>query len=139
MKFPARKTLIALSAALAMGIAIPSFAGKMMDADSRLERMSANLSLTEDQVQQLKPLMERHQADMDSFREARQAERDRVREQMKAMRDQHYEDLKRVLNEEQIAKLEQQREQRMKRHEGRKGHHGGKELCDHHKGDKYRD
>lgn len=137
MKFPARKTVIALAAVLAMGIALPTFAGKM-DPDARLERMTANLSLSEEQVQQVKPLMEKHWQEMEAFREARKVEREKTREQMKTMHDQHFDELKGVLTAEQVSTLEEQREKRMER-KGERRHHKGDKHCENGKGGKTRD
>lgn len=119
-----RNTLLAITAALAICISAPSFAGRM-DTDERLERMTSNLSLTEDQVEQIRPLLENQKSQMQAFRKARQAERGKLREEVKSMRDKHMEDLKGILNEEQFAKLEEQVQQRMEYRKGKKGHFGG--------------
>ena len=137
MKFPSRKTTIALTAVLVAGIALPVFAGKM-DPERRLERMTERLSLTPEQVEQIKPIMDQHFVEMDAFRKERQAEREKVRGQMKAMHDEHYAEIKTVLTPEQAATLDQMKDRHSERGYGKFGKHRG-EACEHKRGGQYRD
>ncbi|MEW6677800.1 MAG: Spy/CpxP family protein refolding chaperone [Pseudomonadota bacterium] len=105
-----KKSLIALAAVVAVGAGMSTAIarpGAGPDEGARVEFMAKKLQLTPDQQAQMKTL----------FEEQRQ-----LREQMRAtMQDR----MKNILTQEQFAKLEDMREQRMERMERNRGNDRG--------------
>ena len=90
----------------------------------RIAKWSTDLSLTDAQKTQLKPILTtqiaEHQALLEKYKDNRQAGRD----EFKAQRLQHQEQLKQVLTASQLTKLEQDRIDKMKANRARAGNNG---------------
>ena len=92
-----------------------------MTVEQRLERMKTSLTLTDDQVAKLKPILEEQKAKLDALMADESVPRDQRREKMRAIMDEYTPKIEAVLTPEQKAKFEELRKQRMQRQGGDQG------------------
>lgn len=127
MMVPFGLLLITVGSLQAQGRRGPDF-----DLDRHMERLTERLSLTEEQVAQLRPIFQGHFEAMQAMVEQRRAEAEAQREQMRQqreqmrqqgeamrdamaqMREQIHAQMAEILTEEQLEKFEQFRQEEMR-------------------------
>lgn len=87
----------------------------MMNADQRLAQLTTELDLTEEQVEQLKPIIEQQTKKQQELFENADADREKMRTEMTKLRDETDKAYSEVLSEEQMVKYMELRMQRMRR------------------------
>ena len=100
--------------------------GHMMDPDARLAHMTKRYNLTADQQNQIKPILQDEQQQMQSMRSDTTTSREDKRAKMQSMRESDNQKIEAVLNDEQKQKFEADQK---KMQERRAEHmHGGQEA-----------
>lgn len=87
--------------------------GRGPSVEDRLERLTEELSLTDDQVAKIKPILEKVKKEMDALRESSSGDRDQQMEAMKKIMDSEEEQISALLTDEQktmLAKIKKERE-----------------------------
>jgi Spy/CpxP family protein refolding chaperone len=79
--------------------------GRGPSVEDRLERMTEELSLTDDQVVKIKPILEKVKKEMDALRDNRSGDREQQMEAMKKIMDSEEEQISALLTDEQKTKL----------------------------------
>jgi len=88
---------------------------RMMNADQRLAQLTTDLDLTDEQVEQLKPIIEKQTKKQQELFESADADRAQMRAEMTKLRDETDKAYAEVLSEEQMVKYMELRMQRMRR------------------------
>ena len=128
-----KRTVVALAmvAVLILGQAV--FAGqyegpsrdrggrRMMDPGARLERLSKELKLTDEQKTQLKPILEEQQKQFQALRDDNTLTREERMSKMQQIRKSTQEQMNSVLTPDQQAKLQKMNENRRRRWDRRDG------------------
>lgn len=107
-----------------MGISVATFAqngGKIQHRDRK--DLAKELNLSDEQKIKVKELNDTYRVKMDDLKKNTSLKRDELRKQMDDLSNQKHNEMKKILNEDQIAKLEARRENRK---DGRKSRNDGR-------------
>jgi periplasmic protein CpxP/Spy len=94
---------------------------RAMDPDARLERLSKELKLTDEQKTQLKPILEDQQKQFQALRDDNTLTREKRRSKLQEIRQSTQEQMNSVLTSDQQAKLKKMYEIRRSRWDRRGG------------------
>ena len=116
-----RRTLTVLVATFALAVsATPALAQQsqggrqMLDADERLAQLTEQLELTDEQVKELKPIIEEQTKKQQELFQNAGGDRETLRAEMMKLRDETEEAYAEVLTEEQMKKHQELIQQRMR-------------------------
>ena len=93
---------------------------------NRYEQLAERLSLSEQQLADIKKIDKDHSAQMKEFRAKMKEERQKMLAERKKMLNERDEHIKKTLTEEQYQKLNELRANKQQRYKDRKHHRGGK-------------
>lgn len=88
---------------------------RMLSADERLAQMTEQLDLTDSQVEQLAPVVAEQTKKQQELFERASTDRAAMRDEMTKLRDETAEAYSKILTEEQMTKLKELQQQRMRR------------------------
>lgn len=127
-------TLTALVMTLSIAVAqAPAGGGQghgKHDKGQMVEQLKADLDLSDEQVEKLKVLHEKHMTERQEFKEESQG----YKEKRKAMQEKHLAEMKEILTEEQYNKfleLKAERKQNLHGEDQGKQQHDCSKSCDH--------
>ena len=116
-----RRTLTVLVASFALAVsATPALAQQgqggrqMLDADERLAQMTEQLDLTDEQVKQMKPIVEEQTKKQEAIFENASGNRETMRAEMMKLMEETDKQYAEVLTEEQMNTYREMRQQRMR-------------------------
>ena len=121
---PVRLAIHAFIALAFIGVTVPPAAAqqgpppggrRMLDADERLARLTESLELTDEQVEQMKPIVEEQTRKQKELFESAGADRAAMRDAMMELVAETDAAYAKVLTEEQMVKYREMRQQRMRR------------------------
>lgn len=122
--------MMTLSIAFAQAPAEDGHGHGKHDKGQMIEKLKADLNLSDEQVEQLTALHEKHKAERQEFKEENQE----YKEKRKALQDKHMAEMKEILTEEQYNKLLELKAEHRKNRKG-EGHgkqqHDCSKSCDH--------
>lgn len=116
-----RRTLTVLVASFALAVsATPALAQQgqggrqMMDADERLAALTERLDLTDEQVKELKPIVEEQTSKQEDIFQNASGDRETMRAEMIKLLDETMEQYAEVLTEEQMIQYQEMMQRRMR-------------------------
>ena len=86
----------------------------MLDADQRMAKLTMELELSDEQVEQLRPIVEEQTKRQQALFESYADERETMRAEMTKLREETDEQFAEVLSEEQMKEYRELRQQRMR-------------------------